>query len=81
VSVEYYAQLERGNLAGASDSVLDALARALQLDEAEQAHLTNLARAAGPATPQTPHTCSLAAASHNLRPSGRASSCRDVAAS
>ena len=50
VSVEYYAQLERGNLAGASDSVLDALARALQLDEAEQQHLADLARAAGPAT-------------------------------
>jgi transcriptional regulator with XRE-family HTH domain len=50
VSVEYYAQLERGNLAGASDSVLDALARALRLDEAEQQHLTDLARAAGPAT-------------------------------
>ena len=50
VSVEYYAQLERGNLAGASDSVLDALARALHLDEAEQAHLADLARTAGPAT-------------------------------
>jgi transcriptional regulator with XRE-family HTH domain len=50
ISVEYYAQLERGNLAGASDSVLDALARALHLDEAEQAHLADLARAAGPAT-------------------------------
>jgi transcriptional regulator with XRE-family HTH domain len=49
VSVEYYAQLERGNLAGASESVLDAVARALQLDEAEQAHLADLARAAGPA--------------------------------
>ncbi|GAB3959622.1 helix-turn-helix domain-containing protein [Micromonospora vulcania] len=50
VSVEYYAQLERGNLAGASDSVLDALARALRLDEAEQAHLADLARAARPAS-------------------------------
>lgn len=49
VSVEYYAQLERGNLAGVSDSVLDALARALRLDEAERAHLADLARAAGPA--------------------------------
>jgi transcriptional regulator with XRE-family HTH domain len=48
VSVEYYAQLERGNLAGASDSVLDALAGALQLDEAEREHLFALARAAGP---------------------------------
>ena len=49
VSVEYYAQLERGNLAGVSESVLDALARALQLDEAEREHLGDLARAAGPA--------------------------------
>jgi transcriptional regulator with XRE-family HTH domain len=49
VSVEYYARLERGNLSGVSESVLDALARALQLDEAERAHLADLARAAGPA--------------------------------
>ena len=48
VSVEYYAQLERGDLAGASDSVLAAPARALHLDEAEQQHLAALARAAGP---------------------------------
>jgi transcriptional regulator with XRE-family HTH domain len=48
VSVEYYAQLERGNFSGVSDSVLDALTRALQLDEAERAHLADLARAAGP---------------------------------
>jgi transcriptional regulator with XRE-family HTH domain len=48
VSVEYYAQLERGNLSGVSESVLDALARALDLDEAER-HLLDLARAAGPA--------------------------------
>jgi transcriptional regulator with XRE-family HTH domain len=49
VSVEYYAHLERGNLSGVSDSVLDALARALRLDEAERAHLGDLARTAGPA--------------------------------
>src|ERR1700683_2259717 len=49
VSVEYYAQLERGDLSGVSDSVLEALARALQLDEAEHAHLLDLARTAGPA--------------------------------
>ena len=49
VSVEYYSQLERGNLNGVSESVLDALARALQLDEAERVHLGDLARAAGPA--------------------------------
>ena len=46
VSIEYYAKLERGNLAGASASVLDALARALQLDDAERAHLFHLAHAA-----------------------------------
>jgi transcriptional regulator with XRE-family HTH domain len=49
VSVEYYARLERGNLSGVSESVLDALARALQLDEAERVHLADLARAADPA--------------------------------
>jgi transcriptional regulator with XRE-family HTH domain len=48
VSVEYYARLERGNLSGVSESVLDALAHALQLDEAERVHLADLARAAGP---------------------------------
>lgn len=49
VSVEYYAQLERGQLNGVSREVLDAVARALQLDDAEHAHLLDLARAAGPA--------------------------------
>lgn len=39
VSAEYYTRLERGNLGGVSESVLDALARALRLDEIEQAHL------------------------------------------
>jgi transcriptional regulator with XRE-family HTH domain len=48
VSVDYYTRLERGNLHGASEAVLDALARALQLDEAERAHLFDLARSAGP---------------------------------
>ncbi|AKV86493.1 MAG: helix-turn-helix transcriptional regulator [Microbacterium sp.] len=46
VSVEYYAKLERGAIAGASAAVLDALASALQLDDAERAHLLDLARAA-----------------------------------
>jgi len=52
ISVEYYAQLERGDLAGVSDSVLESLARALQLDEAERTHLADLAREAGPGTRQ-----------------------------
>ena len=46
VSIEYYSKLERGALAGASATVLDAIARALQLDDAERAHLFHLAHAA-----------------------------------
>ncbi len=46
VSVDYYTRLERGDLSGASDSVLDSLARALQFDDAETAHLFDLARTA-----------------------------------
>ena len=51
VSVEYYKRLERGNLRGVSDMVLEAVARALRLDDAERTHLFDLARAAGPAAP------------------------------
>jgi transcriptional regulator with XRE-family HTH domain len=46
VSVDYYTRLERGNAAGVSDTVLEALARALRLDDAERSHLFDLARAA-----------------------------------
>jgi MmyB-like transcription regulator ligand binding domain/Helix-turn-helix domain len=49
VSVEYYTRLERGNLGGVSDSVLEALSRALQLDDTERAHLWDLARTSTPA--------------------------------
>lgn len=45
VSADYYTRLERGHLAGVSEQVLDALARALRLDETERAHLADLARA------------------------------------
>jgi transcriptional regulator with XRE-family HTH domain len=48
VSVDYYTRLERGDLSGVSEGVLEALARALQLDEAERAHLFDLARATRP---------------------------------
>ena len=50
ISVDYYARLERGNLRGVSDSVLEALARALRLDDAERAHLHDLARTANSTT-------------------------------
>jgi transcriptional regulator with XRE-family HTH domain len=46
MSVDYYTRLERGDLSGVSDTVLQSLARALQLDDAETAHLHDLARAA-----------------------------------
>jgi transcriptional regulator with XRE-family HTH domain len=46
ISVEYYTQLERGNVRGVSEDVLEAIARALQLDEVERTHLFDLVRAA-----------------------------------
>ena len=49
VSVDYYNRLERGNLAGVSESILESIADALHLDEAERLHLHRLARAANPA--------------------------------
>jgi transcriptional regulator with XRE-family HTH domain len=48
VSADYYRRLERGQVSGASELVLEALAGALQLDDAERAHLFDLARAASP---------------------------------
>jgi transcriptional regulator with XRE-family HTH domain len=48
VSTDWYVRLEKGHIAGVSDDVLEAVARALQLDEAERAHLFDLARAARP---------------------------------
>jgi transcriptional regulator with XRE-family HTH domain len=46
VSVPYYTRLERGDARGATDAVLDAISRALLLDDAERAHLFDLVRAA-----------------------------------
>lgn len=50
MSTEYYVRLERGNAAGFSESVLDGVSRALQLDDAERSHLYNLVRAANVGT-------------------------------
>jgi transcriptional regulator with XRE-family HTH domain len=47
VSIDYYVRMERGDLSGTSESVLDSLASALQLDEAERDHLFALARESG----------------------------------
>lgn len=52
VSVEYYKRLERGNASGVSGGVLEALASALHLDDAERAHLFDLARAVSPVAPK-----------------------------
>ncbi len=50
ISIQYYTKLERGNARGASDGVLEGIARALQLNEAERAHLFDLVRAANAAS-------------------------------
>jgi hypothetical protein len=46
MSAEYYKRLERGNATGVSEAVIDGVSRALQLDDAEHAHLYDLIRAA-----------------------------------
>lgn len=51
ISSEYYIRLERGKATGVSESVIDGIAQALQLDEAERIHLLGLLHAAGPARP------------------------------
>jgi transcriptional regulator with XRE-family HTH domain len=59
VSVDYYVRMERGSLAGASQSVLDALADALQLDEAERTHLNALAHTSGARNTRRPRSAPL----------------------
>jgi transcriptional regulator with XRE-family HTH domain len=54
ISVEYYTRLERGNAGGVSDDVLHAVSGALQLDDAERAHLLDLVRTANERTPRRP---------------------------
>jgi transcriptional regulator with XRE-family HTH domain len=51
ISSEYYTRLERGNATGVSESVIDGIAHALQLDEAERAHLLDLIRTAATTRP------------------------------
>lgn len=65
VSVDYYVRLERGNLAGVSESVLDAVATTLKLDDAERDYLFALARAAGPGRKRPDKTAA------NVRPAVR----------
>ncbi len=55
ISVEYYTRLERGNTRGVSDDVLEGIARALQLDEAERAHMIDLVRASNAVRPARRH--------------------------
>ena len=54
VSVDYYTRLEKGNLVGVSEGVLNAVARALQLDDVERAHLFDLSRIANTPAPRSP---------------------------
>jgi transcriptional regulator with XRE-family HTH domain len=46
VSVDYYVRLEQGRAGHPSEAVLEAIARALRLDDAERAHLFDLSRPA-----------------------------------
>ena len=64
VSIAYYTKLERGDASGVSDAVLEALTRALQLDDPERAHLFDLVRAQQP----TPRTRRRRSASQTIRP-------------
>lgn len=64
VSTDYYAKLERGNLAGVSDSVIEAIAGALRLDEAERGHLRDLVAAAN----TTPRARKGTASARTVRP-------------
>ncbi|TAP25565.1 MULTISPECIES: helix-turn-helix transcriptional regulator [Micrococcaceae] len=45
MSAEYYKRLERGNAKGVSESVINGISRALQLNSAEHSHLLDLVRA------------------------------------
>lgn len=65
ISIEYYTRIERGSVRGVSDEVLDALARALQLDDVERAHLLDLVQ-----TANTPRRSIARAERHDtIRPS------------
>src|SRR5262249_9536144 len=65
ISIEYYTRIERGSVRGVSDDVLDALARALQLDDVERAHLIDLVHVAN----ARPRSGRRAAARDQVRPS------------
>ena len=65
ISVEYYTRMERGNLAGVSEEVLNALATALRLDDAERSHLFDLAHN----RPKSPAPAPALASQHRAGPS------------
>jgi transcriptional regulator with XRE-family HTH domain len=67
VSADYYTRLEKGNLTGVSDTVLEAVAGALRLSEAERLHLLDLARAAN----TSPARAAKRKVPRQLRPSAR----------
>lgn len=62
ISVDYYAKMERGDLRGVAPEILEAVAQALRLDEAEIDHLHDLARSADPRPPRRRK------ADHTVRP-------------
>ncbi|NDZ78337.1 helix-turn-helix transcriptional regulator [Streptomyces sp. SID10853] len=67
VSSSYYTRLEQGQSLNASPEVLEAIARALRLDESERLHLHNLARSAkGPGRGRRPAPEQVTAATGQL---------------
>ncbi len=71
VSVDYYVRMERGSLAGVSESVLASLADALRLDDAERDHLQALARESGASGPRAASNRRTKAATPVVRPAIR----------
>jgi transcriptional regulator with XRE-family HTH domain len=68
LSIDYYTRLEKGSLAGASESVLDAICGALQLDEAERTYLFDLAREANASSPSARRRSVTRPVKTNVRP-------------
>ncbi|WP_444543172.1 helix-turn-helix domain-containing protein [Microtetraspora fusca] len=80
VSTEWYTRLEKGHITGVSDDVLNAVVRALHLDDAERAHLFDLARAAGPGHPLQRRPATPRQLGRHPRPHGQPATQADRAA-
>ncbi|UXN32738.1 helix-turn-helix transcriptional regulator [Glutamicibacter sp. M10] len=64
ISVDYYTRLERGRVTGISEEILEAVSRALKLNEVEHEHLFSLVRALRPRSSWPPRTKPAATTQH-----------------